>query len=139
MKLDPFVRPPWWKAYSFVLLTAVLFLGSWFGQLYWTAAEVAAEQQLHGGAAGWQDVWPEFWSATFENWQSEFLQLCWQAAGLAMLYHWGSSQSREGTDRIEAKLDKLLASIPAPVKTTVEYRDTALTPEQLRNLHDPST
>lgn len=138
MRLDPFRRPPWWKAYSFILITGVLFLGSWFGQLYWTAVEVAGEQQLHGARAGWQDLWPAFWSATFENWQSEFLQLCWQAAGLAMFYHWGSSQSREGNDRIEAKLDRLLAQTEPP-KTTFQFRDTTLTPDQLRNLPDPPT
>ncbi|MDI5979647.1 DUF6766 family protein [Amycolatopsis magusensis] len=51
---------------------------------------------------------PQFLSATFENWQSEFLQLVWQAMGLAMLFYWGSSQSREGDDRLEAKVDALL-------------------------------
>ena len=43
-----------------------------------------------------------------ENWQSEFLQLVWQAIGLAVFYLWGSSQSRETEDRLEAKLDRLL-------------------------------
>jgi hypothetical protein len=43
-----------------------------------------------------------------ENWQSEFLQLVWQAAGLALFYFWGSSQSRESDDRLEAKIDRLL-------------------------------
>ena len=47
-------------------------------------------------------------SSTFENWQSEFLQLIWRAAGLMLLYFWGSSQSREGEERVEAKVDALL-------------------------------
>jgi hypothetical protein len=51
---------------------------------------------------------PQFFESTFENWQSEFLQLVWQAAGLALFYHWGSSQSRESDERIEAKIDALL-------------------------------
>lgn len=54
------------------------------------------------------DFWPTFLAATFENWESEFLQLMWQAAGLAWFYHWGSSQSRESDDRINAKVDALL-------------------------------
>jgi hypothetical protein len=55
------------------------------------------------------DFWPQFLASTFENWQSEFLQLCWQAAGLAFLLFWGSSQSKEGEERLEAKVDALLA------------------------------
>ena len=45
---------------------------------------------------------------TLENWQSEFLQLLWQVAGLAILLHVGSPASKEGDDRMEAKLDALL-------------------------------
>jgi hypothetical protein len=36
------------------------------------------------------------------------LQLVWQAAGLALLFFWGSSQSKESDERLEAKLDRLL-------------------------------
>jgi len=43
-----------------------------------------------------------------ENWQSDFLQLVWPAAGLALFYFWRSSQSKESDDRIEAKIDRLL-------------------------------
>lgn len=32
----------------------------------------------------------------------------WQAAGLALFYFWGSSQSKEGNERLEAKVDRLL-------------------------------
>jgi hypothetical protein len=48
---------------------------------------------------------------TFENWQSEFLQLIWQVAGLAFLWHVGSSQSKEGDDRKEEKIDYIIKSI----------------------------
>jgi hypothetical protein len=50
---------------------------------------------------------PSF-ASTLENWQSEFLQLVWQAAGLRLLYFWGSSQSKESDDRLEANIDRLL-------------------------------
>ncbi|MBW8882012.1 MAG: hypothetical protein JF615_11535 [Asticcacaulis sp.] len=45
---------------------------------------------------------------TFENWQSEFLQLLWQVVGLAYFLYVGSPSSKEGDDRMEAKLDALL-------------------------------
>lgn len=48
---------------------------------------------------------------TMENWQSEFLQLIWQVAGLAFLLYVGSPQSKESDDRKEAKLDYLLKKI----------------------------
>jgi hypothetical protein len=48
---------------------------------------------------------------TFENWQSEFLQLIWQVAGLALLLHVGSPQSSEGDARQEEKLDAILRVI----------------------------
>src|SRR5215208_5936907 len=45
---------------------------------------------------------------TMENWQSEFLQLIWQVAGLAFLWYVGSPQSKEGDDRKEEKLDEII-------------------------------
>jgi hypothetical protein len=46
-----------------------------------------------------------------ENWQSEFLQLLWQVGGLAFLLYVGSPQSKEGDDRMEAKLDEILRKV----------------------------
>jgi hypothetical protein len=54
------------------------------------------------------DFLPQVPSSTLENRQSEFLQLVWQAVGLALLLFRGSSRSKESDERIEAKLDKLL-------------------------------
>jgi hypothetical protein len=43
-----------------------------------------------------------------ENWQSEFLQLIWQVAGLSILWYIGSTQSKESDDRLEEKIDLLI-------------------------------
>jgi hypothetical protein len=48
---------------------------------------------------------------TMENWQSEFLQLIWQVAGLAFLLYIGSPQSKEGDDRKEEKLDYIVEKL----------------------------
>jgi hypothetical protein len=45
---------------------------------------------------------------TFENWQSEFLQLLWQVVGLAYFLYLGSPASKENDDRTEAKIDALI-------------------------------
>jgi len=46
-----------------------------------------------------------------ENWQSEFLQLMWQVAGLSILWYIGSSQSKEADDRLEEKIDLLIQTL----------------------------
>ena len=45
---------------------------------------------------------------TFENWQSEFLQLLWQVVGLAYFLYVGSPSSKENDDRMEAKIDEII-------------------------------
>jgi hypothetical protein len=63
---------------------------------------------------------------TLENWQSEFLQLIWQVAGLALLLHVGSPQSKEGDDRMEAKLDAILRRVdPAKADQLIDEIDAA--------------
>ena len=104
----PFRKPPWAKAYSFALVTGALFLFSWLGQFIFQMITERNEAEQHGQSFSWSDFFPQFLQSTFENWQSEFLQLVWQAAGLALFYYWGSSQSRESDERIEAKINALL-------------------------------
>ena len=104
----PFHRPTWYRAFSFGIITAAFFVVSWVGQFVFQMMVERNEAEQHGSTFAWAEFWPQFLASTFENWQSEFLQLVWQAAGLALFYFWGSSQSKEGNDRIEQKLDLLL-------------------------------
>ena len=101
-------RPRFHKAYSFGLVTGAFFLLSWLGQFLFQMVVVRNDAEEHGQPFTWSDFLPQFFSSTLENWQSEFLQLVWQAAGLALFYFWGSSQSKESDDRLEAKIDALL-------------------------------
>lgn len=87
----------------FVISRAGHWLSGWFAYV--------DEQQTHRAptvVSGWA---VEMMRDTLENWQSEFLQLLWQVGGLAFLLFLGSPQSKEGTDRIEAKLDAILERI----------------------------
>ncbi|MGC4806924.1 DUF6766 family protein [Micromonospora sp. DT233] len=104
----PFRKPRWPKAYAFALVTGALFLVSWAGQFLFQLMVQRNEASQHGQSFAWADFLAQFLASTMENWQSEFLQLVWQTAGLALFYYWGSSQSRESDQRIEAKLDALL-------------------------------
>lgn len=96
------------KRYGFLWITLTLFLvsitGHWvFGWYAFVNEAKAQGQPVEVGA-----YVIEMMRDTLENWQSEFLQLIWQVAGLAFLFYVGSSQSREGDDRLEAKVDFLL-------------------------------
>lgn len=117
-------RPRFFTAYSFGIVTGALFLFSWAGQFVFQMIEQRNEAAQHGQTFSWSEFAPAFLSSTFENWQSEFLQLVWQAAGLALFYFWGSSQSKEGDERLEAKVDRLLTERGID-PAEFEYREEA--------------
>ncbi len=96
------------RAYSFAWVTRPFFVVAWIGRFAFQWIETANESAAHGDTLTLVQLMPAFLSSTLENWQSEFLQLVWQAAGLALFYYWGSSQSRESDERLEAKGDALL-------------------------------
>lgn len=112
VRLDPHRKPRWFRAYSFVLATLVLFLLAWAGQFAAQWLVLAHERAAAGLDFDWSLFWPRFISATLQNWQAEFLQLIWQTIGLAVFYHWGSVQSRESNERLERKIDELLRRLP---------------------------
>lgn len=80
--------------YGYIWVTLALF-----------ALSFAAQWLTHDGDT------PAFVNAVAENWQSEFLQLVWQVLGLKFLLCWGSPTSREGQDRLEAKVDRILEAV----------------------------
>jgi hypothetical protein len=104
-----------WTRYGFAWITSALFIitlsGHWiFGWYAYVDEQRALQQPIEVGGYTVQMM-----RDTFENWQSEFLQLLWQVAGLAILLHVGSPQSKEGDDRREAKVDAILLAVE-PVK-----------------------
>ena len=48
---------------------------------------------------------------TFENWQSEFLQLIWQDGGLTYLWYLGSPQSKEEEERDQEMLQWIVKKL----------------------------
>jgi hypothetical protein len=112
----------WARDRSLGILFVTLFVTSWIAQLYFEWQVFVDEQRAHDAPASFWSAafWEAFGQSTFENWQSEFLQLIWQAAGLALFYFWGSSQSRESDERIEAKVDRLLRERGVDPATVVD-------------------
>ena len=77
------------------------------------------EQAAHGQAIVVCEFVFQAARDTLENWQSEFLQLMWQVAGLAFLLHIGSPQSKEGDERMEEKLDRILRAIDKDAEAAI--------------------
>jgi hypothetical protein len=100
--------PSIWRAYSYAWITAAFFLLSITGHWLFGWFAYLDEQAALGQPADAAGYFIEMSRDTLENWQSEFLQLLWQVGGLAFLLFVGSPQSKEGTDRMEAKIDELL-------------------------------
>lgn len=98
--------------YGFTIVTLCLFAVALVGQWLFGWYEYAAEQRQHQQAVVFSEYFVQLMRGTLENWQSEFLQLVWQVAGLSFLLHVGSTQSREGQDRVEEKVDALLRALP---------------------------
>lgn len=96
------------KRYAYGWITAAFFLvsilGHWIFGWYAFADEAREHHQLPQLSA----YLVEMGRDTFENWQSEFLQLLWQVLGLAYFLYVGSPASKENDDRLEAKIDELM-------------------------------
>jgi hypothetical protein len=113
-----------WKKYGYAWVTLVLFLVTLTGQ--WVAGWYAyvADQRAHRQPPEVREFVLELGRDTFENWQSEFLQLIWQVAGLSYLLYVGSPQSKEEDDRLEDKLDAILRSVdPANAERLIRALD----------------
>jgi hypothetical protein len=99
-----------WRNYNLSLVLLGCFIVSWVLQAWTGWRKFSAEQAQHNqlpsvfGNDGY--IW-EFAAATFENWQSEFLQLLAMVVLTSFLIHRGSAESKDSNDRMEAKLDEL--------------------------------
>lgn len=96
------------RKYGYAWITLGFFLVSLV--LHWVFGWNAFidEAREHGQAPEMAGYLNEMLRDTFENWQSEFLQLLWQVVGLAYFLYIGSPASKENDDRMEAKIDSLL-------------------------------
>ncbi|CAN7620041.1 hypothetical protein LJR164_004586 [Phenylobacterium sp. LjRoot164] len=96
------------KKYAYGWLTAIFFLVSIAGHWVFGWYAYLDEQSALHAAPAVSGYAVEMARDTFENWQSEFLQLIWQVVGLAYFLYVGSPASKENDDRSEAKLDELI-------------------------------
>ena len=71
------------------------------------------EERAHGQTPAFADFFVQFGQSTFENWQSEFLQLFSFVVFSAVLIHHGSAESKDGTDRIEQAVRRIEKRVDA--------------------------
>ena len=89
----------------FGLFVLSLGLQTWMG---WR--DFANQQHQHGAVAHWfgGDGYVWAWGfATFQNWQSEFLQLLTFVVLTAYFVHRGSHESKDSDERMQAQLDRI--------------------------------
>ena len=102
------------RDYGLGIVLAGLFLVSWILQSLTGWVDFVSEQASHGetaqlfGDSGY--FWP-WMQATFENWQSEFLQLFTMAVLTAFLIHRGSTESKDSDDEIKLHLSAIRAEL----------------------------
>ena len=99
------------KRYAYAWITLSFFLISFI--LHWWLGwhSYVSEAAEHGQTPVVRDYLTQMGRDTFENWQSEFLQLLWQVVGLAYFLYVGSPSSKENDDRTEAKIDTIMRMI----------------------------
>ncbi len=114
-----------WSKYGFLWVTLSLFVVSLVGHWIFAWYAFTSEQLQHGQSPEVQEFVIQTTRDTLENWQSEFLQLVWQVSGLALLYHIGSPQSKEGNDRLEEKIDLILQALDKDAKKEIAKLDRA--------------
>ena len=96
------------RKYAYAWITLGFFLVSFALHWFFGWQAYVDEAREHGSMPEANAYLVEMGRDTFENWQSEFLQLLWQVVGLAYFLYLGSPSSKENDDRVEAKIDALL-------------------------------
>jgi hypothetical protein len=117
------------KEHGLLLVNAGLFLAFFAGMILTGAANYSEEQQAHGESA--VSVLQflatgEFVEATFENWESEFLQMAMYVVLTVFLFQKGSSESKPVGKDAPQDEDPRQAAIKKTTPWPVKRRGAAL-------------
>ena len=104
------------RNYGLGIVLFLLFLGSWIGQGIFQWQEEYSQAQMHGQELTSEEFIPSFLSRTFENWQSEFLQLGAMVVLTSFLIFKGSPQSKDGDEELKRKLERIDEKLNALTK-----------------------
>lgn len=112
-----------WREFGLGLILMILFLASWIAQGIGQWQTFTDEQHAHGESAELGDFVAEFSQSTFENWQSEFLQLFSFVVLAALYIHKGSAESKDSDEKVEAALRRIeehLGTLPPSAPTSAD-------------------
>jgi hypothetical protein len=96
-----------WREFGLSLALMIIFFVTWVAQLIAQWQTFTDEQLEHDEQPQVGDFVTEFAQSTLENWQSEFLQLFTFVTLAALYIHKGSSESKDGEEKIEASLRRI--------------------------------
>lgn len=96
-----------WREFGLSIVLVVLFFTSWVGQGVAQWQRYTDEQRAHHETVEIGDFVSDFGASTLENWQSEFLQLFSFVTLAALFVHKGSSESKDGDEKMEASLRRI--------------------------------
>jgi hypothetical protein len=116
--------------YGYLWVTGAFFAISIVGHWFFGWLAYVQEALEHGSEIQLSAYLVQMLETTFENWQSEFLQLMWQVAGLAYLLYVGSPQSREGDERKEALIEHIVRKVDPENGETIIKKLAAQYPKQ---------
>ncbi|HVM08597.1 MAG TPA: DUF6766 family protein [Acidimicrobiales bacterium] len=108
------------KRWGAAYLMFGLFLASWAAQFFTQMAQVSNEAQQHGQQFSMTDFLPQFFSSTFENWQSEWLQLAFQAVVLLGMKHILFKADAEDMEEVQADLAQIKQHLGIPPRDDSE-------------------
>ena len=100
-----------WREFGLGLILMILFFVTWLAQGITQWQTFTDEQLEHGESPEIGDFVSEFGQSTFENWQSEFLQLFSFVTLAALFIHKGSAESKDGDEKLEASLRRIEAHL----------------------------
>ena len=99
-----------WRDYSLSIFVFGLFLASFILHAIFGWLEYAADQRSHNDEA---TLWGDsgyvvyFGEWTFQNWQSEFLEVVVLVVASSYLIHKGSAESKDSDDEMKAILERI--------------------------------
>lgn len=99
--------------YGLGITLFLLFLVSWVLHGIFDWHKYASEAAAHHQAFKVSEFFVDFMVGTFENWQSEFLQLFAMVTLTAVLIHKGSHESKDTDEKFEAALRRIEEKVDA--------------------------
>ena len=96
-----------WSNFGLSIAFLALFLISWIAQAVAEWGSSCRSSSRTTSPCRFGRFLVVFGQSTFENWQSEFLQLFSFVVFSAILIHHGSAESKDGTDRLEEAVKRI--------------------------------